>query len=143
MLSTELSCLSSETQTTLPSAFAHLLFPQPNLEFCFQSSRSNLICIHHPPMVQPWCFLPLTCFLCPMHFLCHSVLFLHWLMLISFFIPSTGFIAPTTRNPRSLLPTHISPTTHPPPSLPILFSGLPTSSYLLLPLVKVSISTDA
>lgn len=62
LLSTEL-CLSSETQTTLPSAFAHFLFAQSNLEFCFQTSKAKLICIHCPYMVQPWCFLPLTCFL--------------------------------------------------------------------------------
>lgn len=56
LLSTEPSCLSSGSQTTLPSAFAHFLFAQCNLKLCFQESRSDLTCVHPQSSLGAFCF---------------------------------------------------------------------------------------
>lgn len=56
LLSTEPSCLSSGSQTTLPSAFAHFLFAQCNLKLCFQESRSDLTRVHPQSSLGAFCF---------------------------------------------------------------------------------------
>lgn len=93
-------------------------------------------------MVQPWCILPLTFQLSnalPRQFCSFPALG----CVIPILKPVPGFTSPTVLNPSFLLPTHISPTSHPPPLVPVLPLRLPTSFYLLPTLVEVSPSIHA